>query len=153
MNEVKGTISILIGLQNIIYATAITASCMIVHYLKTKCPGAQTLLDLIAMDTCISQMAFLTSWVCIINLGHFNGQANYQVAEMLLATGVIILEWMVANCQSYIMINAILIFKPEWVNDLPDEAFLMITRAFVLIYTLTAKFLDASRSQNPKALE
>ena len=77
MNELKGTISILIGLQNIIYATAITASCMIVHYLKTKCPGAQTLLDLIAMDTCISQMAFLTSWVCIINLGHFNGQANY----------------------------------------------------------------------------
>ena len=86
MNEVKGTISILIGLQNIIYATATTASCMIVYYLKTKCLGAQTLLDLIAMDTCISQMAFLTSWVCIINLGHFNGQANYQVAEMLLAT-------------------------------------------------------------------
>ena len=127
MNEVKGTISILIGLQNIIYATATTASCMIVYYLKTKCLGAQTLLDLIAMDTCISQMAFLTSWVCIINLGHFNGQANYQVAEMLLATGE--MEWMVANCQSYIMINAILIFKPEWVNDLPDEAFLMITRA------------------------
>ena len=74
MNELKGTISILIGLQNIIYATATTASCMIVYYLKTKCPGAQTLLDLIAMDTCISQMAFLTSWVCIINLGHFNGQ-------------------------------------------------------------------------------
>ena len=153
MNELKGTISILIGLQNIIYATTITTSSMIIHYLRTKCPGAQTLLDLIAMDTCFSQMAFLTAWVCIINLGHFNGQANYQVAEMLLATGVIMLEWMLANCQSYIMVNAVLIFKAEWVNDLPDEAFLIITRAFVIIYTLTAKFLDASKSQNPKALE
>ena len=152
-HDLKQTLSLMNLLQNFINGTGVITSGMIIRYLKTKPPGAKTILDMIAIDTFYSQIGTLTVWGCIANLGHFNGQANYQVAEMFLATGVIILEWMVANCQSYIMINAILIFKPEWVNDLPDEAFLMITRAFVLIYTLTAKFLDASRSQNPKALE
>ena len=151
--DLNQTISVMIVSQNIIYIAAISTSKTIIYYLRNKSPGTQTVLDLLAIDTCYSQIGFLTSWVFILNLGHFNGQANYQVAEMLLATGVIMLEWMLANCQSYIMVNAVLIFKAEWVNDLPDEAFLMITRAFVIIYTLTAKFLDASKSQNPKALE
>ena len=153
LDDFNQTISIIIASQHIVYAAAISTSTIIIYCLKNKPPGAQTVLDLLAIDTCYSQIGFLTSWVCIINLGHFDGQANYQLAEMLLATGVITLEWMVANCQSYIMMNAVLIFKPELVNHVSDDCILMITRAFAGTYGFTAKFFNAWKPQNPKALE
>ena len=151
--DLNHTISVMIVSQNIIYIAAICTSKTIIYYLRNKSPGTQTVLDLLAIDTCYSQIGFLTSWVFILNLGHFNGQVNYQLAEMLLATGVITLEWMVANCQSYIMTNAVLIFKPELVNDVPDDRILLITRAFAVTYGLASKFVDALKPQNPKALE
>ena len=153
LDDFNQTISMIIASQHIIYAVAISTSTIIIYCLKNKPPGAQTVLDLLAIDTCYSQIGFLTSWVCIINLGHLDGQANYQLAEMLLATGVITLEWMVANCQSYIMTNAVLIFKPELVNDVPDDRILLITRACAVTYGLASKFVDALKPQNPKALE
>ena len=151
--DLNHTISVMIVSQNIIYIAAISTSKTIIYYLRNKSPGTQTVLNLLAIDTCYSQIGFLTSWVFILNLGHFNGQVNYQLAEMLLATGVITLEWMVANCQSYIMTNAVLIFKPELVNDVPDDRILLITRAFAVTYGLASKFVDALKPQNPKALE
>ena len=151
--DLNQTISVMIVSQNIIYIAAISTSKTIIYYLRNKSPGTQTVLDLLAIDTCYSQIGFLTSWVFILNLGHINGQVNYQLAEMLLATGVITLEWMVANCQSYIMMNAVLIFKPELVNHVSDDCILMITRAFAGTYGFTAKFVNAWKPQNPKALE
>ena len=153
LDDFNQTISIIIASQHIVYAVAITTSTIIIYCLKNKPLGAQTVLDFMAIDTFYSQIGFLTSWVCIMNLGHFDGQVNYQLAEMLLATGVITLELMIANCQSYIMANAVLIFKPELVNDVPDDRILLITRAFAVTYGLAAKFVDSCKSQNPKALE
>ena len=94
---------------------------MIIHYLKAKSPGAKTVLDMIAIDTCYSQIGTLTIWGFIANLGYFYGKTNYQVAEMILAFAVFVLEIMIASAQSYVVMNSVLIFKPELVIDVTDE--------------------------------
>ena len=103
MPELKQTISVLVGLQNVINVSSVTSTAIIIVYLKTKPPGAQTVLDLIALDTCYTQIGTLTIWEGIVNLGYFNGQADYQAAEGLIATGVFVLEWMIANATSWSM--------------------------------------------------
>ena len=153
MPELKQTISALVGLQNVINVSSVTSTAIIIVYLKTKPPGAQTVLDLIALDTCYTQIGTLTIWEGIVNLGYFNGQADYQAAEGLIATGVFVLEWMIANCQCYIMVNAVLIFKPEWINDTSDEQVMRITRTLAVTYSLAAKWLDTLIPQNPIALD
>ena len=145
--------TLMIGAHNIIYVTAVTTSGLMIHFFKTKPPGSQTILDLIAMDTCYSQVAFLTSWNMIINLGHFYGQVDFETGQVLLGSGVITLEWMVANCQSYILFNAILIFKPHILEDIAQNHLCWANQGCVLAYAIAFKILDSFFPQRPKALE
>lgn len=152
-HDLKQTLSLMNLLQNFINGTGVITSGMIIRYLKTKPPGAKTILDMIAIDTFYSQIGTLTVWGCIANLGHFNGQANYQLAEMFIASAVFVLAIMIANVQSYITINAVLIFKPELIIDVTDDTVMKCNRAFVLTYTLISKLLDALTPQNPIFLD
>ena len=153
LHDLKTTISIMVGLHNFINGTAVITTGMIIHHLKAKSPGAKTVLDMIAIDTCYSQIGTLTIWGCIANLGHFYGQTNYQMAEMILGFAVLVLEIMIANAQSFVAMNSVLIFKPELVIDVTDEKVLKYNRAFVLGYSLISKLFDTSTPQNPVALE
>ena len=78
LHDLKTTISIMVGLHNFINGTAVITTGMIIHYLKAKPPGAKTVLDMIAIDTCYSQICGLIIWCCNANLGHFHGEVNYQ---------------------------------------------------------------------------
>ena len=51
------------------------------------------------------------------------------------------------------MVNAVLIFKPEWINDTSDEQVMRITRTLAVTYSLAAKWLDTWIPQNPIALD
>ena len=152
-HEVVSAISLLIGAQNVIYVTAVTTSGLMVHFFKTKPPGSQTILDLIAIDTCYSQVAFLTTWNVIINFGHFHGQLEYEAGQLLLGSAVLSLEWMVANCQSHILFNAILIFKPHVLEGIAEKDLRWANQGCVWAYVIVAKTLDSFYPQRPKALE
>ena len=149
LHDLRQTISVMVGLHNFISVVAFITSGMIIHFLKNKPLGTKTVLDMIAIDTCYSQICGLIIWCCNANLGHFHGEVNYEMAEMSVASGVLALEILLANAQSYIAMNAILIFKPELVIDVTDETVLKYNRAFVLGYSLLSKLLDTSTPQNP----
>ena len=145
--------NLMIGAHNIIYVTAVSTSGLMVHFFKTKSPGSQTILDLIAIDTCYSQVAFLTTWNVVINLGHFHGHVNLKAGQLLLGSGVLSLEWMVANCQSHILFNAIEIFKPHILEDFGENDLRWANQGCVWAYTIAFKILDTAFPQRPKALE
>ena len=100
-----------------------------------------------------SQIAFLTSWNIIMNFGHFHGQVNFQAGQILLGSGVLSLEWLVANCQTYILFNAILIFKPDVFEGIVDNDLRWINRGCVFVNAILFKMMDSAFPQGPKALE
>ena len=145
--------SIMIGAQNFVAITAVTVSGTIVHFFKKKPPGSQTIIDFIAIDTCYGEMAFMGTFGSIMNLGHYFGQVSVQAGEVLLGLANFSLEWMIANCQSYIAFNGILIFKPEWLEEIVETDLKWINRVFTLSFAMAAKLADTTIPQNPKALE
>ena len=100
--------------------------------MRHKSPGSQTVLDLVAIDGFSIQVARHTLVTICFDIGTFDGQSDYQVAQVLVGSTIVCLEWVLAYCQAYTAINAVLIFKPHWL-DLEDEVVLTTTRIGVLL--------------------
>ena len=107
---------------------------------------------MVAIDGFSIQVARHTLVTICFDIGTFDGQSDYQVAQVLLGSTIVCLEWVLAYCQAYTAINAVLIFKPHWL-DLEDEVVLTTTRISVVAYTLISQCLDQSVTKHAKALE
>ena len=137
---------------DLVSVISLIISVMIIRYYTTKPPGNQTILDLLGIDTFVSSISFTVFSFFMNNFWHIFGQVNLLYGKIHHGLSSFFLGWMVCNVQGYIIINAIMIFKADIVEEIDDVKLRMIARICILIYTLVGKGIDAMRPQQPFGL-
>ena len=131
------------GIQNCFYVVSLTINRIIAQYYKKKPSGSKTILDHVVMDCCQIHGCFLTSWTTLFNIGYFFELLDLKVAETIFFIGKLFLESLLAVVQAKVVINALLVYDIEII----DETFLTITRIAWIAYLGLMCLLDFTASE------
>ena len=126
---------------NVVLSTFLTG--LIRSYIQSKPSGLQTILDLLIKDSAMIWIAFTIVNNLIIYCGLLIfGQFEYIVLEVVMFVYSNILTLLLASVQITNVVQAILIFKGEWLYDIQDSSLLKTARGASVIYTIFRFMID-----------
>ena len=126
-----------------------TVLLLLIHqYIKKKPPGLQSVLDLLILI--LMKVTFGHNVVSAIAryFEHFEGQLDTLTAKLvlfLLVNGGVL---QVACLQVLLIVKAILIFKPHWLDDQMDSVVIRKSALFVVSYTSARFLLDFNLTES-----
>ena len=123
--------------------------CLIYMYITKKPPGHQSVLDLVIMEYLV--LSIIRNIVSVVYhyIGLFHAPIELNIAEFLYFIVVSFPRFEIASIQTILVIKAVLIFKGEWLADLPDFEVIWISRKMILVYSSLTFLIDFC--QTPKS--
>ena len=112
----------ILGILNFLEASVSAVLLVLIYrYIKRKSPGLLTVLDFLTLDCIRIWIVYIILANSIIHSGLIYGQFEFITAQVLVFTSVNILVLLLSAIQVTIVVKAVLIFKGQWLFDVPDE--------------------------------
>ena len=117
---------------------------IIVNYIEKKPPGLQSILDCLILE--------LIKWKKVLTflsiLGYFSGilhgELDAWTAQAMIGIYTNVMVIIIANLQMILVVKSILIFKQEWLVDVPEDEVLLLTRIASVAYAALRFVIDYS---------
>ena len=138
-------LTILAVVQILLYIMSFICCGLIHKYIARKPPGWQSILDHLVMDG-LKASLIMISLILLMNLtGIFYGKLDPWKANALNAIVLNVnIFVLLANVQMILIVKSILIFKQEWLADVPEDEILLLTRIATIAYTALRFVMDYS---------
>ena len=120
------------------------AILIIIHkYTQGKPPGMQTQLDLQNLDNCRIWIGYTILSITLLSIGVFYGKLGFDTAQVLMALHSLVAHLILAALTLTLILKGILVFKSDWLEEVPDEKVQKVSRATMAGY---AVFLQLTNS-------
>ena len=141
----------ILGILNFLEASVSAVLLVLIYkYIKRKSPGLLTVLDLLSLDCIRIWIVYIILANSIIHSGLIYGQFPFITAQVLVFASVNNLVLLLSAIQVTIVVKALLIFKGQWLFDVPDERILLVSRCVAILYTICRFLVDFAGE--PKSL-
>ena len=136
----------ILGILNFLEASVSAVLLVLIYkYIKRKSPGLLTVLDLLTLDCIRIWIVYIILANSIIHSGLIYGQFEFITAQVLVFTSVNNLVLLLSAIQVTIVVKAVLIFKGQWLFDVPvvpDKRILLVSRCGTILYTICRFLVD-----------
>ena len=116
---------------------------VIYKYTRGKAPGLQTQLDLQIFDNVRIWIIFSVSIIMVLAIRVFYGKLEFQSAQVIIAFLSLILHLIIAALTVTLILKGILVFKSNWLEEVPDEKVQKISRATIGVYVITLQMSNS----------
>ena len=117
---------------------------VIVKYIKKKPPGLQSVLDCLILELIKLKRLQTFLGLTLYFVGILYGQLHPWTAQVMIAVNSNVSVVLFANLQMILVVKAILIFKQEWLLDVPEDEVLLLTRIATVAYAALRFVIDYS---------
>ena len=107
---------------------------IIVNYTKKKPPGLQSVLDCLILELIKLKRLETFLGITLYVSGILYGQLESWTAQVMIAVTSNVSVMLIPNLQMILFVKAILILKPEWLLDVPEDEVLSLTRIATVAY-------------------
>ena len=114
----------------------------IFKYTQGKPPGLQTQLDLQILDTTSIWITFTVLSIIVLVIGVVHSNLGFHTAQVFLGLFSLIFHMIVSSLTVTLILKGILVFKPNWLEEVQDEKVQKISRGTTVAYATTLQLLS-----------
>ena len=114
----------------------------IFKYTQGKPPGLQTQLDLQILDTTSIWITFTVLSIIVLVIGVVHSNLGFHTAQVFLGLFSLIFHLIVSSLTVTLILKGILVFKPNWLEEVQDEKVQKISRGTTVAYATTLQLLS-----------
>ena len=114
----------------------------IFKYTQGKPPGLQPQLDLQILDTTSIWITFTVLSIIVLVIGVVHSNLGFHTAQVFLGLFSLIFHLIVSSLTVTLILKGILVFKPNWLEEVQDEKVQKISRGTTVAYATTLQLLS-----------
>ena len=116
---------------------------IIYTYTQGKPPDMQTQLDLQILDNIWIWISYTILSITLLSIGVFYGQFGFETAQVLVALYTLLANLILASLTATLILKGILVFRSDWLEEIPDEKSQKMGRVTIGIYAVLLQLINS----------